>query len=48
MSTSFSIAGGLPITRFGIHTMVERYVQRLSAKMPALATKRVSPHSVRH
>jgi integrase/recombinase XerD len=37
-----------PITRFGIHTMVERYVQRLSAKMPALATKRVSPHSVRH
>jgi len=39
---------GQPITRFGIHTMVERYVQRLSAKMPALATKRVSPHSVRH
>jgi len=38
---------GQPITRFGIHTMVERYVQRLSAKMPALATKRVSPHSVR-
>lgn len=39
---------GQPITRFGIHTMVERYVQRVSAKMPALANKRVSPHSLRH
>jgi site-specific recombinase XerD len=37
-----------PITRFGIHAMVERYVQRLSAKMPGLAAKRVSPHSIRH
>jgi len=39
---------GRPITRFGIHTMVERYVVRVSVKMPALATKRVSPHSLRH
>jgi integrase/recombinase XerD len=39
---------GRPITRFGIHTMVERYVARVSAKMPTLATKRVSPHSLRH
>lgn len=39
---------GRPITRFGIHTMVERYVEKVSAKMPALATKRVSPHSLRH
>jgi site-specific recombinase XerD len=39
---------GRPITRFGIHTMVERYVQRVSATMPALATKRASPHSLRH
>jgi len=39
---------GQPITRFGIHTMVERYVERVSAKMPALANKRVSPHSLRH
>lgn len=28
--------------------MVERYVGRVSAKMPALAAKRVSPHSLRH
>ena len=34
--------------RFGIHTMVERYVKRVSAKLPAVATKRVSPHSLRH
>ncbi len=39
---------GRPITRFGIHTMVERYVARASAKMPTLTTKRVSPHSLRH
>lgn len=39
---------GRPITRFGIHTMVKRYVERVSATMPELATKRVSPHSIRH
>lgn len=39
---------GQPITRFGIHTMVERHVQRLSAEMPALVTKRASPHTIRH
>ena len=39
---------GRPITRFGIHTMVKRYAGKLSAKMPGLAAKRVSPHSIRH
>ena len=39
---------GHPITRFGIHTLVERYMLRICAKFPALATKRVSPHSIRH
>lgn len=39
---------GRPITRFGIHTMVERYVKRVSAKLPARTIKRVSPHSLRH
>lgn len=39
---------GQPITRFGIHTMVERNAAKLLAKFPALATKRVSPHSIRH
>lgn len=39
---------GEPITRFGIHTLVERYVRRLLTVMPTLEAKRVSPHSIRH
>ncbi len=39
---------GKPITRFGIHTMIERYVQRTLPGMPSLAGKRVSPHTIRH
>jgi integrase/recombinase XerD len=39
---------GRPLTRFGIHTMVKRYARRVSAEMPGLAAKRVSPHSIRH
>jgi integrase/recombinase XerD len=37
-----------PITRFGVHTMVERYVQRLLDRIPPLTKKRVSPHTIRH
>jgi len=37
-----------PLTRFGIHTMVERYANRVCAQMPSLKTKRVSPHTIRH
>jgi site-specific recombinase XerD len=37
-----------PITRFGIHNLVERYVKRVLPKMPSLANKRVSPHVLRH
>jgi integrase/recombinase XerD len=39
---------GRSITRFGVHTMVERYALKARIKMPSLATKRVSPHSIRH
>jgi site-specific recombinase XerD len=39
---------GEPITRFGIHTMVERYIERLQPTTPALRDKRVSPHVIRH
>jgi integrase/recombinase XerD len=39
---------GHAITRFGIHTMVERYVQRTLPSMPSLVGKRVSPHTIRH
>jgi integrase/recombinase XerD len=39
---------GEPLTRFGIHAMVERYAARVAEKMPSVATKRVSPHTIRH
>jgi integrase/recombinase XerD len=37
-----------PLTRFGIHTLVERYVAKASTGFPSLSKKRVSPHTIRH
>jgi integrase/recombinase XerD len=39
---------GHPITRFGIHGMVERYAKTVSTRIPELLKKRVGPHSIRH
>jgi site-specific recombinase XerD len=39
---------GEPLTRYGIHTLVERYVARVAATVPSLRGKRVSPHVIRH
>jgi site-specific recombinase XerD len=39
---------GEPLTRFGIHTLVERYVAKAATEVPSLATRRVSPHTIRH
>jgi integrase/recombinase XerD len=39
---------GRPMTRFGIHTLIERYVRKIQITIPSLATKRVSPHTLRH
>lgn len=39
---------GQPITRFGIHALVERCARKAVAAVPSLASKRVSPHSLRH
>ena len=36
------------MTRFGVHALVERTALRAQSAMPSLATKRVSPHSMRH
>ena len=36
------------MTRFGVHAMVQRHAARVSKKIPAMAAKRVSPHSIRH
>ncbi len=37
-----------PMTRFGVHALVERAGAKAQGTMPSLATKRVSPHSIRH
>jgi len=39
---------GQPLTRFGIHALVERYATTVAAKLPSLKKKRVSPHTIRH
>lgn len=39
---------GQPLTRFGIHTLVERYAAHVATKLPSLAKKRVTPHTIRH
>jgi integrase/recombinase XerD len=39
---------GQPMTRFGIHTLVERYAQRARRVVPSMAKQRVSPHTIRH
>ena len=39
---------GRPLTRFGIHTLVERYAASVARKLPSVAKKRVSPHTIRH
>jgi site-specific recombinase XerD len=39
---------GRPITRFGIHTLVERCAERASKEIPSLCNKNVGPHTIRH
>ncbi len=39
---------GEPLTRYGIHTLVERYIAKLRTSIPSLQGKRISPHVIRH
>lgn len=39
---------GQPLTRFGIHALVERSAAIAVATRPSIASKRVSPHTIRH
>jgi integrase/recombinase XerD len=39
---------GQPLTRFGVYATVTRGAARAARQLPSLATKRVSPHVVRH
>jgi integrase/recombinase XerD len=44
----FPNARGDSMTRSGFEYIIEKHVRAASAKQPALAKKRVSPHSMRH
>jgi len=37
-----------PLTRFGVHSLIERCAARAAAIQPSLRDKRVSPHTIRH
>lgn len=37
-----------PMTRFGVHAMVERLIPSAANQVPSLRQKRVSPHTIRH
>jgi site-specific recombinase XerD len=37
-----------PLTRFGIHTLVERHAAHAAEREPSVRSKRVSPHTIRH
>jgi integrase/recombinase XerD len=39
---------GEPLTRFGIHALVERYAVVAARSVPVITRKRVSPHTIRH
>lgn len=39
---------GRPLTRFGVHDIVERHAAKAAISTPSIATKRVSPHTIRH
>jgi integrase/recombinase XerD len=39
---------GAPVTRFGIHTLVERHGMSAKDRTPSMKNKRISPHTIRH
>lgn len=39
---------GEPLTRYGVHTLVERHVAKAAQSLPSLQGKKVSPHVIRH
>lgn len=39
---------GAPVTRFGIHTLVERHGMSAKNRTPSMKNKRISPHTIRH
>ncbi len=47
-ATAFPSIRGEPLTRFAIHLLLRKAVDRASARCATLKKKRVSPHIVRH
>lgn len=39
---------GIPLTRFGVRYLVQKYARRAEAVAPNMARKRVHPHTLRH
>ena len=39
---------GMPFTRFGIRTIVKKYLRKAARNCPSIAAKRLSTHSLRH
>lgn len=39
---------GMPMTRFGVHALVQRHAAKAAVEIASLAEKRVSPHTIRH
>jgi site-specific recombinase XerD len=39
---------GQPLTRFGIHALLERTVAKAAQTLPSLRDKAISPHTLRH
>ena len=39
---------GQPITRYGVHALVARAVEKAAASVPSLRSQQVSPHTIRH
>jgi len=39
---------GDPLTRYGVNYLVGAYAEKAAERVPSIATKRVSPHTIRH
>lgn len=44
----FLNANGSPITRFGVRYIIGKYAEKAKNKCPSIASKTVSPHTIRH
>lgn len=44
----FLNANGSPITRFGVRYIILKYAEKTKTKCPSIASKTVSPHTIRH